>query len=623
VTTGAQLSEDIDPVLFSVMLGRFNSIANEMTVTLEYSACTSILALCHDFSCAIYDAEGRQLCMYDALASHTASLQLVLQEIARTFEGEIADGDVYMCNDPYRYNSHIGDLVTATPVFVEDELLFWSVTKGHQMDTGAYIPSSVVASAQNVWQEGMRIPPLRIIDRGRMRKDVLDLYLTNMRYRDSIEGDLLAQLGSIEKGRQRLIELAEEFGPDVARRYSQELIDYSDRRMAEEIRRIPDGDYFGEGWIDSDGFDAFDIPIKVKVSVADDEVTVDLTGSGAQAQGGVNGSLATTMAAAAIPFLLYIDPDIPHNHGCLKHLKVIAPSGTIVNAEFPASTSAATIVPSDMIHDAINKAMAGPLPDRVAAGGARCQNVPQLAGTDSRTGEDWGVMLFNNTSGQGACNDTDGWPLWESVCCAGAIKVQAIEQLELLYPILIEQMEIEPESMGAGTFIGGPGTRCTVVPLHGDMESMTFGDGCANPPHGVHGGTAAIGGGMYVEDRTSGHRRYLSPTATLTVAQGDALVGISSGGGGFGLPHERDVEQVRRDARDGVISYATAREVYGVILSDDFDPVVDEAATIARRAELAALEHPPIQPSEPSAATWLAEHMRASDEYLVNPRAGA
>lgn len=592
-----------------------------MTLTLEYSACTSILALCHDFSCAVYDANANQLCMFDALASHTASLQLVLQEIARTFEGEIADGDVYMCNDPYRFNSHVGDLVTAAPVFADGELVFWSVTKGHQMDTGAYLPSSVCASAQNVWQEGIRIPPLRIIERGRTRADVLDLYLSNVRYRESLEGDLLAQLGSIEKGRQRLTELIEEFGVGVARRYSDELIDYSDRRMAEEIRAIPDGEYFGEGWVDSDGFDAFDIPIKVKVTVADDQVTVDLTGSGAQAQGGVNGSLATTVAAAAIPFLMYIDPDVPHNHGCLKHLHVVAPSGTIVNAEFPASTSAATIVPSDMIHDAINKAMASALPDRVPAGGARCNNTPQLAGVDSRTGEPWGVMLFNNTSGQGGAKGADGWPLWESVCCAGAIKVQPIEQLELLYPMLIEEMEIAQDSMGVGEYIGGPGTRCTIVPLHGDMEMMTFGDGCNNPPHGVLGGTAAIGGGMYVEDRASGRRDYMSATATVTVREGDTLVGVSSGGGGWGAPYDRPVEQVRRDVRDGVVSRAVAEELYGVVVTDGDDPAIVEDATAARRSALAGKDLPQVQPTVASAATWLRDEMRDGDRYLVNPQA--
>ena len=201
------MSDTYDPITFSVMLGRFDSIVNEMTLTLEHTAWTSILAICRDFSCAVYDASPRQISMYDALPIHTTSLHLVLREIARTFDGQVRDGDVYLCNDPYRFNTHVGDLVTACPVFVDGEHRFWAVTKGHQMDVGAFVPSSVTASAQNIWQEGIQIPPLKLVDAGAMRHDVLDLYLANMRYRDLLHGDLLAQLASIEKGRRRLIEL--------------------------------------------------------------------------------------------------------------------------------------------------------------------------------------------------------------------------------------------------------------------------------------------------------------------------------------------------------------------------------------------------------------------------------
>lgn len=609
-----------DPVLFSVLLGRFNSIVNEMTLTLEYSAWTSILALNRDFSCAIYDAEPRQLCMYDALPSHTASLQLVLREIARTFEGNIHEGDVFACNSPYRWNSHVGDLVTVAPVFVDGEHLFWSVTKGHQMDTGATVPSSVSAVVQNVWQEGLHIPPLKLYDAGRRRDDVFDLYLSNVRYREHSEGDLLAQLGSVEKGRERLVELVREFGAETVTSYADAMLAYSDRRMSEEIAAVPDGEYLGEGWVDTDGYDAFDIPIKVKVTVEGEQVRIDLDGSGPQARGGVNGSYATTQAAAAIPFMQYIDPDIPHNDGCLRHIECYAPEGTIVNARFPAATSAATIVPSDAIQDTVNKAMAAALPSRVPAGGARCGNTPQLAGVDERTGEPWGVMLFNGTGGAGGTEGADGWPLVESIGAAGGVKAQPVEQLELLYPIRIERMEIETDSMGFGAFNGGPGVRCEVRPLAGEMECITFGDNYANPPHGVLGGTPGIGGGMYVEESADGSRSFITATAHVVVREGDLLVGVSTGGGGYGNPVERDPERVRCDVRDGLVSRTAARALFGVVLTDDADPQVDTAATTALRAELATIERPLVDPQGPGAATWLQETRREGDSYLVNPK---
>ena len=447
-----------DPITFSVVLNDLNAIANEMTLTLEQSAWTPILALCRDFSCAIYDAGPRQIAMYDALPIHTTSLRIVLNEIARTFDHKIEDGDVFICNDPYRGNTHVGDVVTAMPVFFGGRHLFWTVTKGHQLDIGAYLPSSVVASARNVWQEGLTIPPVKIYERGTARDDIIDLYLSNLRYRDLLYGDLLAQLGSIQKGRDRLIELCDEYGAADVERYVEAILAYADRRMSEQMEQIPDGEYQGSCWIDSDGLSTFNIPIHVKVTITGDRAIVDYTGSGPQGEGSLNGSYATSQAAGAVPFLNYIDPDIPHNEGCIEHIDVVAPEGTVCNATYPASTSSATIVPSDAMQDAVNKAMAAAAPELVIAGSARCGNVPQFSGMDSRTGVAWGAMLFNNTGAQGASNGTDGWPLYESSAAAGGLKAQSIEQIELLYPMHIERMEIEPDSMGMGEHIGGPGS---------------------------------------------------------------------------------------------------------------------------------------------------------------------
>jgi N-methylhydantoinase B len=608
-----------DPITFSVMLGRFNSIVNEMTLTLEHTAWTSILAICRDFSCAVYDSRARQISMYDALPIHTTSLNLVLQEIARSFEGDVHDGDVFMCNDPYRLNTHVGDLVTACPVFVEGEHLFWAVTKGHQLDTGAFVPSSVTAAAQNVWQEGIQIPPVRVIAAGEERADVIGLYLANMRYQSLLRGDLLAQLASIEKGRRRLAELCEEYGTEEVLYYVDKLIEYADARMSTELQAMPDGEYSAESWIDSDGVDELNIPIKVKVVVDGDHVTVDFTGSGPQARGGVNGSYATTRATAAIPFLYYVDPDIPHNEGCIRHIEVIAPAGTICNAVYPASTSCATAIPSDCMHDAINKAMAAAIPDRVPAGGTKQSNLPQFSGVDPASGEAWGVMLFNGTGGGGAARGADGWPLYESIDGLGAVKAQPVEQVELLYPLRIESMEIEPDSMGFGAWIGGPGTRLAVRSLTGEMECVTFGDGVANPPHGVLGGTPGHGGGAYVENGETGQRRFVSAAGVVRVEEGEVWVGISTGGGGYGNPLDRAAERVRDDVLEGIVSRAAARDVFGVVIGEGADAPLDKEATHRRREELRRVERPVVDPMAPGASTWVERNRRKGDVYLLNP----
>jgi N-methylhydantoinase B len=608
-----------DPITFSLILNRLNAIADEMTSTLERSAWTSILSVSRDFSCAIYDAVPRQVAMFDALPVHTTSLHLVLAEIARTFAGDVHDGDVFICNDPYRFNTHVGDVVTAAPVFVDGEHRFWSVTKGHQMDIGAFVPSSVTAAAQNVWQEGLTIPPVKLVDRGRRRDDIVELYLANVRYRELLLGDLMAQLGSIEKGRQRLIELCGEHTAAEVMRYVDTIITYASRRMADQIRRMPDGVYRAEGWIDSDGVDVLDIPIKVTVSIQGDHVTVDYEGSGPQAKGGVNGSYATSQAAGAVPFLYYIDPEIPHNHGVIDHITVKAPLGSICNPRYPASTSCATVVPTNMMCDVINKALGQAMPERVLAGIPRAANVPQFAGETDWSGNAWGAMLFNNRGGMGAAFDVDGWPLFGSHGSFGGLKTQSVEQIELLYPLLVEVLEIEPDSMGFGRHNGGAGIRMVVLPRNGAVEVITFGDGSRNPPHGIAGGTRAIGGGQYVEDPDTGLRRFASASGQLRVSQGGRYVGVSSGGGGHGNPLDRDLERVRRDVRDGFVSRAAATVHFGVVLDDSPDPQILAEETRQRRELLAKKHRPEIDPVTPAAGTWAQDNMRSGDVFLLNP----
>ena len=263
-----------------------------------------------------------------------------------------------------------------------------------------------------------------------------------------------------------------------------------------------------------------------------------------------------------------------------------------------------------------------PAPDLVIVGSALCANVPQFTGTYADTGETWGVMLFNGTGAQGASKDTDGWPLYESSAAAGGLKAQSLEQLELLYPIAIEQMEIETDSMGMGESIGGAGVRLTVASTAGEMECITFGDGSSNPPHGALGGGPGIGGGQFVESRASGQRRYISASGHVRVADDEFHVGVSTGGGGYGDPLQRDPEQVRRDVRDQIISRGVANDIFGVIVSADFNPTLDTDATHKRRAELASREVALVDPAEPSRdaeGEWTRMQMREGDTFLTNP----
>jgi len=609
-----------DPITFAVILNRFNTIAREMTLTLEYSAWTTILAVARDFSCAIYDKQARQVCMLDALPVHTNSLHCVLQEIAAQFENDIYDGDVIVCNDPYSGNTHVADFVTACPVFYKGEHLFWSVTKGHQLDCGAFLSTSVAATAKDVWQEGLAIPPLKFYDKGEPRQDVIRLYLANVRWKEWLKGDLMAQLGSIWTGRRRLLELVDEYGMETVQHYVEMILDYADKRMATEIREMPNGIYQGEAWLDSDGQGNTDLVIKAAVAIEDESIKVDFSGSAPQSNGAANASFGVLQASTGIPILCCIDPEIPHNEGCLRHITATAPRGTICLAEYPHSTAMAVTVPGDAMQDAVWKALAKAIPDRVAAGYARLNCTPFFAGVDNRDGRrrTWGSMFFNGAGGGGACSTADGWPLIMTTAGMGGLKILDVEMIELHYPVLIESAEIEPDSMGHGMHIGGPGIRIVVRPVDGPMECHLSGDGQENPPHGVAGGTPAIGGGNFTENRKTGKRTYYSTNGNLEVSEDQVWIGVSSGGGGYGYPWKRDPELVAQNVRDGFYSAERAEQTYRVLLNPDF--TVDAEATRKLRASVATRQTNAVTPNSPSASSWRTSNMRDGDEYLLDPQ---
>ena len=611
-----------DPITFAVILNRFNTIVREMTLALEYSAWTTILAVARDFSCAIYDSQARQVCMLDGLPVHTNSLHVVLKEIAASFDGDINDGDVILCNDPHLGNTHVADLVTACPVFVDGKHLFWSVTKGHQLDCGAYLPTSIAVTAKDVWQEGLTIPPLKLYDRGRRRDDVFRLYLANVRWQDWLKGDLQAQLGSIWTARRRLVEMVEHYGAAEIARYTDSMLDYADRRMAEEIRAMPNGTYHGETWVDSDGQGNTHLVIRAAVTIKDDTIDIDFSGSAPPSKGAANASYGVLQAAAGVPILCCIDPGIPHNEGCLKHIRSSAPKGTICHAEYPSSTAAATILPGDAMQDAVWKALAQAMPERVSAGYARMNCSPSFAGVDRRDGkaQPWGAMFFNGAGGGGASPHIDGWPLIMTQAGMGGLKILSVEMSELYHPVLIESMEVEPDSMGHGRQIGGPGIRLSVCPVDGPMDCHLFGDGQENPPHGVAGGTAGIGGGNYKEARAAGPRTFYSTNGNLTIAEDERWVGVSSGGGGYGLPWMRAAEQVASDVRDGLFDTARARATYGVALHPQ-TLALDAVETERLRQRLSgAATVTKVVPDVAAAATWRAREMRPGDTYELDPQ---
>lgn len=622
--TEPETLKGLDPTTFSVVFNALNSVVEEMSLTFEYSAWSSILSQCRDFSCAIYDAATppNALCVFDGLPIHVNAQPVTISVIAAFFGDEIYEGDVIMVNSTYFGSTHIGDLVVACPVFYEGEHLFWAAATGHQMDVGSPFATSVPVQATDIWKEGFQISPIKLEERGRLRKDVLELYLSNMRYRDFIYGDIMSQIGSVKTGRRRLLELLARWQPETLKRFADQVIAYSDRRTAAHISDIPDGIYRSESWVDSDGTGQTNIRVCCEMRVEGSDIFVDFGGSDPQARGGVNSSWATCQNAATTPILACLDPDIPHNQGCLKHITVTAPKGTITNVEWPGATADATIVPADAISDAVWKCLAEAAPEKAVAGYGHIAPNAVTTGYDRRIdGEQtpFGVILFNGSSGGGACREYDGWPLMYAPCAIGGLKFVPVEILELHYPLLVHTQEVRADSMGAGRTRGGPGLTFHVEPRGTpQIDNYPYGDGMFNPPFGVYGGRPGDGGALFRQNN-DGSRTFFSMISYFRVKEGESWYALSSGGGGYGDPLTRDPELVRDDVRNGFVSAEAAEHDYGVILHrTTFE--VDAPTTLALRARLAA-ERPTevVAPTTADAGTFYKGLMREGDRFELDP----
>tara|TARA_Y100001934_G_scaffold217640_1_gene258434 strand:- start:4 stop:963 length:960 start_codon:yes stop_codon:yes gene_type:complete len=316
-----------------------------------------------------------------------------------------------------------------------------------------------------------------------------------------------------------------------------------------------------------------------------------------------------------------IDPTIPHNYGCLKHIVSTAPEGTVCNATYPTSTATATICPGDTMAHAVWRALAEAMPDRAFGGMPAIHCVPMFSGTDTRSGEDheWGCMVFNASPGLGAGVGADGWPIGVGPAALGGQKLISVELSERLYPMFIEHHEIAVDSMGVGENIGGPGSLLKIVPTSGPMECNTFGDGQLNPPYGTAGGTPGIGGGNYKENKKTGHRIFYSAKSRLIVGEDEMWVGLSTGGGGRGDPLKRTPENVLESVFDGMVSLKVARDIHGVVINKT-TMTIDYAKTKALRTKIRKQRGslPTTYPNRPGAGKWHKSQMKGSEEYLTD-----
>jgi N-methylhydantoinase B len=425
-----------DKVLTSILQCRLKAITEEMGYTLLRTSRSPILNEARDFVTGLYDARGRMLEQAEYIPVLAFALEPVCKKIVEYFGDDIHAGDVILHNDVFSGGNQNADVATFKPIFHNGELFAWAAVKGHQADIGGAVAGGYNPDAREVWQEALRIPPVKLFAKGRLRKDVWDLIFANIRY-PIVQEDIKAQIGACSVGERLVHALLDRYGIDQLREQISVLFDATEKMVRAEIVRIPDGQYNGTSWMYYDGIhDDSKFKINLTVTIKDDEIYFDYTGTDSQTEGFANAPLGASMSAVILTFLMLIDPDIPHNDGLLRPLHVHIPEGTFLNATYPAATTFGNSITGPNA-DAILKALSEAIPDKVTAGWNRMLALA-VSGNDPRMNRPYVDILFNALKGgSGAMRGCDGYDHIGLINCAGGILAQDPEMFELQTPNFI------------------------------------------------------------------------------------------------------------------------------------------------------------------------------------------
>jgi N-methylhydantoinase B len=543
----------LDRITVSVIQHRLESIVQEMGEAMLRTAYSQILNSSRDFSTAVFDGEGRLAAQAEHVPIHVGALPMAVKSVAEYFAGRIRPGDTFLLNDPYHGGNHLPDLTALLPVFVGERLAFWSINRAHQSDIGGATHGAYNPGATEIWQEGIRIPPLKLYDAGVLRDDVMDLVATNVRHPRDFLGDLRAMLGSARVGERRLLKLVDDYGIDTATAAVGEVLDSAERQSRACIRGWKDGVYRGLSILDDDGHGIEDIKLRATVTKKGDSLVVDLTGCDPQVIGFVNSSYPNTVSAVHMALAYLLDPRIPKNEGTFRPVEIKAKQGTIVWPHPPAPVTLATNHCAQEIAEAVIKALAGACPERALAGWSRRFRIA-ISGKNPRTRRPFIWHLFHARGGGGASSAGDGWETAGEGQAAGGIKFGSVEVAEARFPLFFERHEFRPDSQGDGQFRGGVGS---VLRLRMETTELakgnTAGDGVRHSAYGILGGRDGLPH-RYVMV-TKGQRRVLKTKEVgVPIPPGAVFDIVSAGGGGYGPPARRDPAARAADLENGFVT---------------------------------------------------------------------
>ena len=586
----AERGYTLDPVTFEVLKNSFTTIVDEMAEQI-LRTCHSFVIYARDFSSALCDPNGDTIMQGSGdIAVHVGTLHTTCKSIIEAFEGDMHPGDVYAMNDPYLGGTHFSDVRIVRPIFHDDAVIAYSLSNGHWADVGGRIPGSFDISAKEHFGEGLRITPVRIVDKGRYLADLVTMIVSNTRAPAAAEGDLHAQIEATRIAEQEILRLVDKYGRDTVNTSFSEVQDYVEQLTRQRIGRLPDGTWETEDYIDYDpsGGEGL-IPIKVKMTINGDAVHYDLSGSHSIVGSFLNSAYGTTFSGVIAGTKTFF-PDVPLNSGFYRAVTVdMGPPGTVVNAEWPVAVTGFCSGPYEKIMNSIFELWSQIVPERAMSCSFNLEYL-LVGGRDGRSpGRPFFMWYDWMVGGWGGRHDRDGSNATSPIFGVG-LAVQPLEGQERLTPVVTSTHEIRPDSGGPGEYRGGCGVQkggtlteaeSTVISYLCDRSrSITF---------GTRGGLPSLPHGVWLNPGTEDERFLGAVFSGLDIGPGDFFTRPSAGGGGLGDPLDRDPAAVLEDVIDGYVTVDRARKDYGVIV-EAVDPdvneyVLHEEATEQERAQ--------------------------------------
>jgi N-methylhydantoinase B len=577
----------VDPITAEIVRNYMESTAAEIIKTMTRTSVNPIFNEAHDCSAGVFYYDGEQasiIARADAVPVHIYGALSSVQACLDFFHGDLSQGDVIIVCDPYYGGTHIGDFTIVLPVFYEGQPVFFPAVRAHVLDQGGPIPSGFNVAAREIWHEGFRFCPMKLYEKGELRRELWDLLLTNNRLPDILEADIGAMIGGCRIGEDRIRSLCDKYGLDTVRDSVAWIFDYSERTFRDQIARWPDGTYAAESILDGDFTGREDLAVRVSITIVGDSMVVDFTGTVGQSEGIVNSVPPNTLSYVYGVFSA-LCPDTPINSGFFRPIETIMPEGSVVNPHAPAAAAYATICIGCDIGEAVMKACEQFAPERVGTISIDLV-IAWTYGVDARNNRFFVQYDYHaSPTSSGATHGTDGWGAWSALFCA--LKLASIEMTEVQYPCLYRQGEYTTDSAAPGQWRGSPAYQCVREPHHalGAALNQIWIQGLRHPLHGYQGGRPGSGNYAVIREGTPEERVITDVLFEDPTPDGSRYLWVSCGGGGWGDSLDRDAAQVREDVIDEYVSVEGARHDYGVVL----DPVtlaLDEQATAAERERL-------------------------------------